>query len=388
MNILFVHEICGWFGGVEQNVADASRLRGLGHTCFLAYVTRGRDSDAYAALFDGVASLERGISPLLRKWNPDVVYVHKLDDASALLSACGARHTVRMIHDHDLICPRSHKYYLHNGRVCTHAAGWRCWLDGAFVARTPGVMPPLRLVSIGARLREMRAHAAFNRLVVASRYMRDQLVMNGLPAARIAVVPPAIDLTVADDAIKEPPGLGRILYVGQLVRGKGVDLLLDAVSRINPPVYLDIVGVGNARPALEARARRLGLGARVQFHGWVPPHAQQVFYARCDVAVVPSRWPEPFGLVGLQAMTHGRAVVAFDVGGITDWLDDGQTGLLVAEHDVPTFAAAVTRLLGDPALAARMGRLARTLVHQRFSFPQYLQALEHVLAPQAPVLTQ
>lgn len=383
MNILFVHEICGWLGGVEQNVADASRLQDLGHLCYLAYATRGRDADAYAALFDGAASLEGGLAPLLRRYDPDVVYIHKLDSAAALLPACAGRRTVRMVHDHDLTCPRSHKYYIHNGRVCTHAAGWRCWLDGAFVARTRGTLPPVRFVSIGAHLREMRAHAAFDGLIVASRYMRDQLVLNGLPASRVAIVPPAIDLGVStdDDEVTTPPGQGRVLYVGQLIRGKGVDLLLEALSRIERPVHLDLVGVGNARSALEAQAHRLGLAPCVHFHGWIPPTAQHRLYARCDVAAVPSRWPEPFGLVGLQAMTHGRAVIAFDVGGIADWLDDGETGLLVAEQDVPALAAAVKRLLDEPATAARMGRVARARVRERFSFARYLRALEEALAP-------
>lgn len=380
VNILFVHETCGWFGGVEQNLADATRLRSLGHSCFLAFTRRARDADSFATLFDDTASLEQGLEPLLKRWNPDVVYVHKLDNATALLPACGSRHVVRFVHDHDLCCPRSHKYYLHNGRICTHAAGWRCWLDGAFVARSRGMLP-LRFVNIGARLREMRAHAGFDRIIAASRYMRDQLVANGLPPSRIAVLPYAVDLPADDERFIEVPGESRVLYVGQLVRGKGVDLLLDAMSRVERPFWLDIVGVGNAREGLEMRARQLGLESCTRFLGWIPTRAQTALYARCDLAVVPSRWPEPFGIVGLQAMLAGRPVVAFDVGGISDWLDHGETGLLVAEQDVAAFSTAVTRLLEDTVEASRMGRLARVRARERFSFPEYLRKLEHLLAP-------
>lgn len=381
MNILFVHETCGWWGGVEQNVADAARLRQRGHACFLAFSRTARDPEAYARGFDDTASLDSGLPPLLRRWRPDVIYVHKIERIAPVLAARRTERLVRMVHDHDLHCPRSHKYHAWSGRICTHAAGWRCWLDGAFLARERDRFPPLRYVDIPARLADMRAHAEVDQLVVASRYMREQLVMNGLPASRIAVVPPALDLPLAASRSIDAPGRGRVLYVGQLVRGKGVDLLLAALARAQHVSGLDIVGTGNARSALERQARRLGLAERTRFHGWVAPSAQAALYAQCDIAVVPSRWPEPFGLVGPQAMMHRRAVVAFDVGGVADWLDHGETGLRVSAGDVTGFAAALDDLLADLPRARRMGRRAEARAREHLSFPAYLDALEHVLAP-------
>jgi len=382
VNIVFVSEICGWLGGVEQSIADATRLRARGHACYLAYRHAGRDASGYATRFDDTAPFTGAqLRPLLTRWQADVVYVHKLDHASSLLSQRTAVPIVRYVHDHDLCCPRSHRYFARDGRICDRPAGLRCLLDGAFLKRSRGRFLPWRLVNVAGRLADLKAHGGFDRLIVASRYMRDLLVRNGLPHDRIARLPPAVDL--GETFLSPPPGDRRVLYVGQLVHGKGVDLLLESLAMTRGEWFLDIVGMGHARSALEKQARRLGLTDRIVFHGWLTPTEQGRLYRACDIAVVPSRWPEPFGMVGLQAMLWARPVVAFDVGGISDWLDHGRTGLCVPEQDVRGLAAAVDRLLSDKVQASDMGRSARRRVQEQFSFARYLRDLEALLATAA-----
>lgn len=381
MNILFVHEKVGWFGGVEQNVADAAALRSRGHACFLAHGGQeARDVGGYAALFDGVAgchevgdSAGASFSDVVSRFRPDVLYFHKVPAVRSFLD-CGAR-MVRMVHDHDLTCPRSHKYFMATGRVCTVAAGWHCMLDGAFLARDRSAPLGVRFVDVGARLRELGDNRALHAVIVASRFMRDQLVGNGFSSDRVRVVAPAVRI----GGERLPASEAReVLYVGQLIRGKGVDLLLQAAARLRGEFRLTVIGDGNARASLEVQAARLDVPAR--FVGWVPQAELSSWYQRARVTVVPSRWPEPYGLVGLEAMSFARPVVAFNVGGIADWLVDGETGFLVPEQDVSLFAAAVQRLLDDPERASRMGLAGYERVQASYSFERYLDALESVLA--------
>ena len=91
---------------------------------------------------------------------------------------------------------------------------------------------------------------------------------------------------------------------------------------------------------------------------------------------MPSRWAEPFGFIGIEAMHHGRPVVAFAVGGIPDWLEPDVTGLLVPEQDVPALARAIERLLTDDALASTLGRNAYRRARERFSFDPYITDME------------
>ncbi len=282
-----------------------------------------------------------------------------------------------MVHDHDLCCPRRHKYYLLNGRVCHHKAGWRCYLDGAFLARTP---TGVTWVSIGRKLKDMHRHRRLDALLVGSRFMKRELVQNGFPEEKVHIVPPVVRLEhLRPSPLPDEP---RLLYVGQLIRGKGVDLLLRALTHVRCPFTATIVGTGNAEPHLRALCHRLGLDERVRFQGWVDHDDLDRFYREAKVVAVPSRWPEPFGLIGLEAMHHGRPVVAFAVGGIPDWLVHDVTGLLVPEQDVVTFGKAVERLLTHTDMAASYGRAARERVQKHYSFERYLDRLEIHLSGQ------
>jgi glycosyltransferase involved in cell wall biosynthesis len=281
-----------------------------------------------------------------------------------------------MVHDHDLCCPRRHKYYAWNGRICDWKAGWRCYLDLAFLGRAPG---PLKvgLVSIGDKMKEMRRNQRLSLLLVGSAAMRDELVMNGFPAERVEILPPVVRM--AERPMPPMPPENRILYVGQLIRGKGVDLMLRALTHVKSDFQLTIAGTGNARARLEQLSGKLGLDGKVKFAGWVSPQGLGEYYAGAKLVVVPSRWPEPFGMIGLESMHYGRPVVAFRVGGIPDWLEDGDTGLLAPEQDVRAMAQAIDRLLGDLQLCRKLGVQAQERVRERFSFERYLDRMEAFL---------
>jgi glycosyltransferase involved in cell wall biosynthesis len=104
------------------------------------------------------------------------------------------------------------------------------------------------------------------------------------------------------------------------------------------------------------------------------------YYARAAVTAVPSRWPEPFGMVGIEAMARGRPVVAFAVGGIPDWLEHGVTGLLAPEADTTALAQNLEHLLADPELAATLGANAATRVRERYRPDACLDQLTAVLS--------
>ena len=122
----------------------------------------------------------------------------------------------------------------------------------------------------------------------------------------------------------------------------------------------------------------------------------QAAYDRAAVVAVPSVWPEPFGMIGLEAMARGRPVVASDVGGIPDWLVDEVTGVLTPPGDVGALATALRRLLANRELRARMGAAGADRVRRRFTADQHIAAIERVnelarfrwsAAPASPVFS-
>jgi len=135
------------------------------------------------------------------------------------------------------------------------------------------------------------------------------------------------------------------------------------------------VGEGSRHDALEAQVRELRIAHRVVFTGRrddIP-----AVTAALDVAVLPS-YREAQGLTILEAMALSRPVVASNVGGIPEMIEDGRTGLLVPPHDAPALAAAIVRLLRDHPLADLLARAGHDLVHDRFCIQLMVDAVERV----------
>ncbi len=383
MKIALVTRASGFQGGIERYAHDLARdLAARGHTLVLAHHGEpGRDPARFAAPFSEVIDLRlRGLDT-----GPgaglavDVAYVQKATDVREL-APLGATKLLLAAHDHDLTCARRHRMLPLGATPCDRAPGLACVGHGCFVERTRGRRLPLSLVSplaLPGRLRDLAARAP---LVACSAYVADGLVAAGVDAARVHVVHPVPDLP--DDtklpllpSPSELPGAPeRVFFFGQLVRGKGADLAIDALAWLPARFTLDVVGDGPSRAQWEARAAAVAPG-RVRFHGYVAPEGLDALYAQAGLVVVPSRWPEPFGMVGLEAMARGRAVVGARHGGIPEWLDD-ELGRLFTPLDARDLARAIREVASDPALGAR----ARRAVRARFSRGATVDRLEALLA--------
>jgi glycosyltransferase involved in cell wall biosynthesis len=166
-----------------------------------------------------------------------------------------------------------------------------------------------------------------------------------------------------------------VAFAGRLVEEKGVGDLLEAVARLaagHPDVTAVVLGDGQDRGALEARAVELGVDGRVTFGGWATPDVVAATLAAADVVAAPSReapdgWVEAQGLTVVEAMAVGTPVVATRSGGVGDAVVDGTTGLLVEERAPAALAAAIDRLAADRSLAERCSAAARRVAVERYS---------------------
>ena len=386
MNILFVHEACGSFGGAESNaLATATELRRRGHRVGLLSQRRtGRGEGAWEEVFGGdLFWLRDGAARAVAAFQPDVLYVHKWEDLESLEGFVqGATPVVRMVHDHDIYCLRSYRYNPVTRQPCARAAGWRCVVPClAPVKRQRGGVLPIRWASYFAKQRELALSRRFDRNIVATEFMQGELRVNGFDESRIEIIPPVP--RPAEPLRSSFSERNRLLFAGQIIRGKGVDVLLGALAQVRRPFEAVIVGEGHHRAACERLSRRLGLADRVKFTGFLATAELQEYYRDTSVVVVPSVWPEPMGLVGLEAMRAALPVVAFDAGGISAWLRDGENGFLVPWMDRTQFARRIDDLLGDKALARVMGERGLERVTRDFDFDRYIAALENVFAKTA-----
>jgi glycosyltransferase involved in cell wall biosynthesis len=234
-------------------------------------------------------------------------------------------------------------------------------LPGRPLARPTG--PRLRGAwLLHGQLRVEALLAGLGSLVVPSHAMAGFLAAHGFAPGRIHVLPSRIDIRRWEPG--SPHRLVRLATVARLERHKGVDVLIDACSRLvdrGGPVHLDVYGDGSLRADLERRASTHGVDAT--FHGHVTCVRDRLLEA--DLFVLPSRG-ENLPISILEAMAIALPVIATRVGGIAELVQDGTTGLLVEPDDVDGLADALAALLGDAERRAAMGRSGVCRIAEHF----------------------
>ncbi|MBI3784966.1 MAG: glycosyltransferase family 4 protein [Deltaproteobacteria bacterium] len=178
----------------------------------------------------------------------------------------------------------------------------------------------------------------------------------------------------------DPP---RLLYVGRLSHEKGVDIAIAALPAVlerAPDARLQVAGDGPLRTVLRDLAKKFGLADRVEFFGFVSNHEVRRLLSEASIVAVPSR-SEGFSLVALEAAQAGRPVVASRLGGLPEVVVDGATGLLVPPESPPALAAAILKLIADPAGAQVMAANACRRADETFQWSEYVDAYhERIMA--------
>lgn len=373
MRLLIVSSKFGFFGGVERYIYNSCLLlKRAGYRLYGLFEERSENSEPFEQLFDGYTIVRGGdLGKALARasgWGCRTALLHKCEDPELLSTLLEQYRLIVTVHDHDYYCPRRHKYFP-LGRVnCTLPYNIIYCSICSFADKKRGHFSPILRLLKGA-----------DRFIVLSDYMRDNLLLNGFAAGKVVKVNPFIEPPLQlECGGKAARGEVKLLYVGQLIRGKGCDLMLKALPLIKGEVTLTIVGKGNDLDYLRELTARLELKDRVCFSaGYMKDIGRS--YCESDLIIFPSRWQEPFGLVGIEAMNYGKPVVAFDVGGVGEWLKDGENGLLAEPGSVESLAAAIECLIKDPGLRERLGQKGRELVEERFRESRTLAALQEII---------
>ncbi len=184
---------------------------------------------------------------------------------------------------------------------------------------------------------------------------------------------------------KSPGEPATILFSGRLIQRKGLPYLIRAIPELlkHRPIKLLITGNGDRRQELETLTRELGLQSAVSFLGFVSTETLGELYSTCDLYVHPAIFDdkgdtEGLGVVLIEALMNERPVVASAVGGIVDVIEHEETGLLVPEKDEAALAAAILRLLDDPALARRLGKAGRKFAESHFDWSRITDETEEL----------
>lgn len=394
MRVLVVHDYAARYGGGEHmafNLRDGLRNRGHAVRVFASDAVQvpGVPVEADATCFGTFSPLNRvtqALNPmaaraLAREINahpPSVIHVRMfLSQLSPLilpvLERAKRRHGTRCVL-HVVapgpICPIGTKV-LPDGSACRFRPGAACHAAGclpwAGVVRT--------WVQHGLLRRWL---GVFDRIVANSASMADRLRADGLRCEG------HVWNGVPDAPPRGPLGeVPLVCFAGRLVPSKGADVLIRAmpeVRRVVPEARLSIAGDGPERAPLETLAGGLGLHDAVDFAGHVDHARLHRLTDGAWATAVPSLWEEPFGIACAEAMLRGTAVVASASGGLVEQVVDGHTGYLAAPGDADAWAAALARLLGDRALAERLGRAGRERALECFTLDRFIESFLELYA--------
>jgi glycosyltransferase involved in cell wall biosynthesis len=229
-----------------------------------------------------------------------------------------------------------------------------------------------------ARDREVRGAA---HVFCPSAYLRELAIRWGVPAARVSVLPnptPSLPPLAEPQAVRRELGVnGRVLvFAGRLTAQKALGVALEALA-LTDEVSLVVVGDGPDRPELERRAAELHLGSRALFLGAQPRQRVLELFHAADAALLSSTW-ENFPHALVEALAVGTPVIASQVGGVPEIVEDGKNGLLVEPGDADALAARINEFFASPELQHRLAAAAAPSV-KRFAPERIFGELERVL---------
>jgi glycosyltransferase involved in cell wall biosynthesis len=389
-------------GGTETYLGDViTQLHELGHELSLLHevdvpATRDKIAVPPGALSWCVAELgaDNALASL-RSWRPDLIFSHGLHDPRFEKQVLKIAPAVLFAHDYYGTCisgEKINKYPV--PQPCTRRFGAQCLLH--YLPRGCGGFSPITMVRLyqkqKRRLANVNRYAA---VVTHSSHMRDEYVRQGCDPRRIhnisyyseranMAIRKALAQRVLDD-VSRRNGLAscRLLFLGRMSFLKGGKTFMASLPRVHEllqrPVHVTFAGEGPERQKWEKEAARLTAQhdwLKIEFPGWLARPKLDSVFSETDLLVFPSLWPEPFGLIGLEAGHRSVPIAAFAVGGIPDWLFDGVNGHL-APGNPPTakgLAEAIAKCLRTPGTHRKLKRGAFE-VSKKFSVQNHLANL-------------
>lgn len=284
------------------------------------------------------------IASIVRDFAPDVVAAHNVLDAGVLRAAEAPRR-IYHLHDHRPFCPNGDRLYPQGGGICnvpmsTSGCGFHSLVHGCAYGPRPRTF-----ALVAVREQVARWVRLADSTVVFSAYMGAVAYRNGVPIDAVRTIAPPLENAAFATVPAMRPSADVVLFAGRVMPSKGARSLVRAIARIEASTRprVAIAGDGPDLAATIEEARSLGVA--LDALGRLDTAALRSAYDDATLVAMPSTWGEPFGLVGVEAFARGRPVVAYDSGGIEQWLS-AERGDLVPRGDEDGLARAILELLG------------------------------------------
>ena len=389
MRILIANEARQGAGGVETYLSSlVPHLEARGHAVALLYANPSSETAPTRIVTNEAWSVrDLGLDAAIaaaRAWRPEVCFSHNMRqlDVDGMLATTWP--TFKMMHGYFGACVSGHKAFAFpSPQPCTRVCGIGCL--AYYLPRHCGQLRAgLMMEQYAWARRQQDLFGEYAGIVVASDHMRREYIRQQVSPDVLHTIPL---FTLPPAQVPSPAGHSRadVVFLGRMTPLKGGEPLVRALAHaaqiLGRPLHAVLAGDGPERERLRELSRDLGRDGTmtVDFPGWVNDAQRARILAGASIAAIPSVWPEPFGLVGLEAAQFGVPSVAFDVGGIAEWLAHEINGRLVSPAGgAAALGEAIAGVLGDAAVHARLAAGARAAA-ARFSADAHVSKLEQVL---------
>ncbi|HUB66719.1 MAG TPA: glycosyltransferase family 4 protein [Candidatus Methylacidiphilales bacterium] len=281
---------------------------------------------------------------------------------------------VHYLHNYRLSCVNG--FFLNHGKPCQQCLSgnfWpafqtACWHESHLQSGWMGL--------ITTRIRRLPLFEKVFQWIAISEAQKREHIRIGIPASKIRVIHHFLE---PDEPVLPPSRSSTAIFVGRLSAEKGVSRLLDAWKSVQGGERkLLLVGDGPERANLERQAAGL---KGVVLTGFVEKSLQRQFWIESLFSVVPSIWIEPFGMTVLESWSHGRPVIAHNIGAMPELVQDGINGFLSDPGDCNDLAHKMENLFSNSGQSEAMGRAGRVLLEKEFNREKWLNKIAEIYHP-------
>lgn len=329
-------------------------------------------------------SMERALPKILKEEKPDVIHCLNTSSIEAVSNIKTEIPKIATINSYRNVCPKANLFY-NEKEECTGAEFKKCvhcLLISEYFGKVkvnPFLKPLLIPLVYKQYERRNQSLEGIDRFIAISSFVKEALLNANVPGRKIIEIPNPIEINkISKREIKFPENKINITSLSALEKIKGIDTLIATISKVkNDEIMLNIVGTGSQEENLKNLAERLDIADKVNFLGQIQYKEIPSIYERSDIIAIFSKWPEPLPRVGIESLYFGRPIIATDVGGNKDLVENGKNGFLVnVRRNDPR--EKLEKLIRDDELRRRMGEKSRKLFEKKFEKKKIIKSITKV----------
>jgi glycosyltransferase involved in cell wall biosynthesis len=383
MKILLVNDFGYKVGGAEEYFFGLKKgFESKGHQVFTVssnYVPKGKNilTDFCIERSGHFFNIDNNFNKvnysqfknILNDINPDIIHLNNIFYliSPSILFAVKNYKTVMTLHDYYIICMSDKT--LPSGEVCAYKLGSVCRKKGCVHGRDY-LEGRIKRYIMGIGLKNV------DLFISPSEYLQIEFEKNGIK--KIKTLPNFYDFSGAESPPFEHSSI--LLYIGRLAKQKGVEYLIKAMPDVLtkfPNAILKIAGTGPEEDNLKRLVGSLGIDKSVEFLGWVGGKMKDAVLRECCAVIVPSIWPENDPVIKYEAAFYGKALLASNIGGISEFVKEGETGFLMPPKDSVALADKIIYALSNPVIMEMIGKNLIKKCHD-YSLDKYIDNLEEL----------